>query len=266
MSSQNATEIAPPMKHSTKHRTRHLAVSRAVVTFVSLSLAIPVAFAQQAAPKSDGGKCVGIVSAIGDTFYLKKVGITVFQNDASNVAIDAWRIDDAAAGKVAALLGKRFNLKRVSYPKGAFAALDEPHGLFADREEEVRGILRRVTASTKCDRYIVLLKTGASLGNSNQSLSGLGIFHAAGIVSSYYLHTLYLVRLYDGQSFSVLAQQRASNGERTFLATIRGPHREVDETWWPTTNAAQSTKLKDGIRTLVEQSLQTTLPQVVPAN
>jgi hypothetical protein len=50
------------------------------------------------------------------------------------------------------------------------------------------------------------------------------------------------------------------------LAAIRGPNREVDETWWPKSDAAQSTKLKEGIRALVEQSLEMTLPALLQAN
>ena len=63
----------------------------------------------------------------------------------------------------------------------------------------------------------------------------------------YYLYAMYGIRLYDGRDFSVLTEQRASIGQRTFLAAIRGPYREVDETWWPTGDAAQSTRLRDAI-------------------
>jgi hypothetical protein len=226
----------------------------------------PAAAPQQAAPKSDGGKCVGVVSAIGDTFTLKTMGITVFNNAQSKVPIDSWRIDDLVAAKVNAVLGKRLNLQRVNYPKGTFAALEEQHGLFYNPEDDLKGILRRITAGTKCDRYIVVLKTSTTLGSSNQSLRGLGILHDASIVTSYYLYTMFTVRLYDGQSLSVVAQQAASIGQRTFLAAFRGPNREVDETWWPKSDAAQSTKLRDGIRALVEQSLEITLPALLQAN
>jgi hypothetical protein len=221
----------------------------------------PKAGAQATAPKNDGGRCVGVVSAIGDTFTAKKVGIVVFQNEVNKIPIESWHMDDVAAGKIMAVVGKGLNLKRVDYPKGAFGSLDEDHGLFYNREEELTGILRRVTASTKCDQYIVVLKTSVSLANSNQGIGGLGIFHGAGIVSSYHLHALLLIRLYDGQNFSVVKQQKASIGHN-FFSAIQGPSREVDETWWPT-SPATSPKLRDGMRALVEKSVEMTLPQLL---
>jgi hypothetical protein len=47
--------------------------------------------------------------------------------------------------------------------------------------------------------------------------------------------------------------------------TIRGPHRPVDKSWWPATAqaAAQDARMKDAIRTLVERSLATTVPEML---
>lgn len=44
---------------------------------------------------------------------------------------------------------------------------------------------------------------------------------------------------------------------------IHGPYRTVDQSWWPQSDAAQSTKLKDGIRSLVEQALDATMPDIL---
>jgi hypothetical protein len=220
-----------------------------------------------AAPKSEGrtddSRCIGVVSTIGDSITLKTVGVTVFGNATTKVPIESWRVDDLVGARATAVLGKTFNIKRVYYPKGAFAPLEEQHGLFYNSDEEFKGILGRVTATTKCERYMAMYKISTAYGSSNQSLYGLGIFHGAGIVSSYYLYAMFGIGLYDGRDFLVLGRQQASIGQRTFLAAFHGPNREVDETWWPTSDAAQSTKLRDGIRALVEQSLDMTLPQVL---
>jgi hypothetical protein len=220
-----------------------------------------------AAPKTevrtDDGRCIGVVSTIGDSITLKTVGVTVFGNATTKVPIESWRVDDLVGTRAAAVLGKTFNIKRVYYPKGAFAPLEEQHGLFYNSDEEFKGILRRVTATTKCDRYVAIYKISTAYGSSNQSLYGLGIFHGASIVSSYYLYAMFGIGLYDGRDFSVQTQQQASIGQRTFFAAFRGPNREVDEAWWPTGDAAQSARLRDGIRALVEQSLDMTLPQML---
>jgi hypothetical protein len=45
---------------------------------------------------------------------------------------------------------------------------------------------------------------------------------------------------------------------------IRGPHREVDESFWPVSPnaAAQSVKLREAIRELVSQGMEATLTEL----
>ena len=71
-------------------------------------------------------KTVGVISAVGHKFALKKVGITVFGNELNEVAIDSWGVDDAVANKVSAVLGRRFAVKRISYPRGSFDPYENP--------------------------------------------------------------------------------------------------------------------------------------------
>ena len=47
---------------------------------------------------------------------------------------------------------------------------------------------------------------------------------------------------------------------------INGPHRTLDRSWWPpNTQVAQNEKLKSATRALVEQSLATTIPEIMGA-
>jgi len=218
--------------------------------------------AKQAVPKqvpaAQDGKCVGIVSAIGDTLKLVKLGFTVFNNEESKVAIDSWRIDDLVFSKVSAVLGKRFSLKRVSVPKGAFAVLEEDHGPFYNSAEDVRSILSKVTTATKCGQYIVIMKTDIKFKNG-QRIDGLGIQAAGG---RYFAWAPFTMNIYDGRNFSLLAKHPASIG-KNFLGVSKTPAQQVDETWWPTADPAQSLKLRDGFRALVEQSLDVTVPELL---
>jgi hypothetical protein len=79
---------------------------RTVLTLAFVLIAALGAVGQPVVPRNDGSRCVGVVSAIGDTFLLTKVGVTVFNNEQSKVPIEAWRIDDMVFGKVTAVLGK----------------------------------------------------------------------------------------------------------------------------------------------------------------
>src|SRR5215475_8535305 len=102
-------------------RQRGGAVMRAVMVFLLLVSGVVAAAAQpvpttpgapkpgpakkQAAPKqaaapAGSGKCVGVVSRLGETFNIKKVGIVLFQNDEREAPIDAWKVDDLVAARI----------------------------------------------------------------------------------------------------------------------------------------------------------------------
>lgn len=156
-------------------------------TVVVLALApvfASLAFSQSTAPKKearkDVGECVGVVSAIGDTLTVTKTGFTVFNNEDSKLPIDTWRIDDLVFSKISAVLGAHFNLKRVSVPKGAFAILEENHNPFYDSAEDVRTILGRITTATKCDQYIVVMKTNIRFRTASALMASESNYRAAG--------------------------------------------------------------------------------------
>jgi len=236
-------------------------------TVVLLVAFVPVfaslAFAQSTVPKKearkDVGKCVGVISAIGDTLSVSKTGFTVFNNEDSKLPIDAWRIDDLVFSRISAVLGKQFNLKRVSVPKGAFAVLEEDHSPLYDPAEDVRSILGRVTTATKCDQYIVAMKTNIKF-QTGQRIDGLGLHSQGGQYSAWAEFTM---NIYDGQNFSLLAKHPAVTSEKNFLGRNMKPYRKVDETWWPTADATLSPAAKDGFRSLVPESLDATVPELL---
>jgi hypothetical protein len=232
------------------------------------SLPKPTAAKQASAKQApaQNGDCVGVMSQVGDKFTVKKVGYTVFENEENKVPVESWHIDDLVAAKISLLLGKQTAVLRIPYKKDVFASLDTPK-LFRDREAEFGEIVRTITAGTRCARYVVVTGGGSSYGTSNQSLVGLGIVAGkkpffTGVL--YNLYTLIVVRVYDGETFTQLTHKAASIGQPTFLAMIHGPHREVDESFWPVSPdvAAQNVKLRDAIRELVAQSLDATLPEL----
>ncbi len=214
---------------------------------------------------ADTRKCVGVISAIGDTFALQKIGITVFGNELNRVPIDSWQIDNLVVSKISTFLTKSWAVQRINYPKGAFSSLDEDHGLFFNYSEELQRIVRRVTSSTKCDHYVVVVKTSTSYGTSNQRVGGLGVVEAGTPLWQWdYIYALYKIRLYDGGSLAVEGEEGGRTPE-DYIPTINGPSREVDKSWWPQSDAAQSAKLRDGIRSLVERSLDMTMPRILRA-
>lgn len=214
-----------------------------------------------------GAKTVGVISAIGHKFALQKIGVTVFGNELNEVPIDAWGIDDAIVNKISALLSTRFAVKRISYQKGAFAPYESPSA-FTDSNAVLQDIVRNVAASQKHDLYIVVTRAGVPFGSSNQAVSGLGMVEAGGLINAdnIHLHAITTVHVYDGRTFERLGWQRTEFqiGASLVGRVINGPYRTLDRTWWPANpQAVHNDKLKSATRALVEQSLATTIPEVM---
>jgi hypothetical protein len=220
----------------------------------------PKQVAPKQVPAAQDGKCVGVVSAIGDTLKLVKVGFTVFNNEQSKVSIDSWGIDDLVFNKVSAVHGKRFNLKRVSVAKGAFGVIEEDHGPFYDPAEDITSVARKITTPTKCDRYIVVTKNNLSF-KAGLRIDGLGILTERFQYSAYAPFTM---NIYDGRNFALLAKHKASTG-KNYLGFDSIPVQQVDESWWPAApaDAATSPKIRDGFRALVQKALDVTVPQLL---
>jgi hypothetical protein len=219
---------------------------------------ITIAIAQPAPPKTDDKSCVGVVSAIGDTLVATKIGFTVFNNEQNRFPIEAWHIDDVVFAKIAAALGKRTNVKRVSVPKGSFAVVEQDHGPFYSPDEDIRTILQRITPSTKCSQYVTVVKTNLQF-KAGARIDGLGIQASGG---QYFAWALFTMELHDGRNLALIAKYPPSIGVN-FLGVKRVPSREVDATWWPDSNAQQNIRLRDGMRALVEKGLDGSLADLL---
>jgi hypothetical protein len=217
---------------------------------------------------ADSGKCVGVVSAIGDTLSLRKIGFTVFNNESNTVPVDSWQIDNLVIGRISAFLSKTWTVRRINYPKGAFASLDEKHPLLYNYDDDLRGIVRRVSSSTQCAHYVVVGKGSSQYSSTNQSLYGLGVLETgAPLRTGDFIYALYSIRVYDGQSFAVLGRRDGVTEQPNLLSSIvkpiHGPYLVVDTSWWPESGAAPSAMVRDGIRSLVEKSLDVTMPLIL---
>jgi hypothetical protein len=204
--------------------------------FVGLSVAAALAgcaggdpltnelLAQKIAPGSPR-KSLCAISAIGDTFSVQKMGVTVFGNALDMAQIDTWGIDEFVVGKVAAQLSRRFDAKRLTYPKGAFAALDKPKSPFAEPKDDRKDIMRGIAGGKNCDLVVAVTKSGSMIGNSNQHVVGLGILDMSSVIfTNVSVFALPEMRVYDGQTFAVLGYKKAFDWQKGILGThiIRG--------------------------------------------
>lgn len=216
---------------------------------------------------SDGRRTIGVISTIGETFTLQKIGLMVTGNDTKQFGIEAWAIDDLVVGKVASLVSKRFAVQKIGGTSGAFADLEQAgFNPFRDLNAEFQSRVRKIGARQTCDFYVVITKAATPFGTTHQALSGLGLVENSGLFGSFYLHALSAITVFDGRTFERLGEKRASIGQANFLATIKGPHREVDASAWPTGQLSQNQGLRSATWKLLEQSLAVTLPELIQTN
>jgi hypothetical protein len=203
-------------------------------------------------------RTVGVISAVGHKFALQKIGITVFGNELNEVPIGSWGIDNAVTDKIGALLSRRFTVRRIALPKGAFAESDD-----------LQDVVRKVAASQKYDLYLVVTRGGQPFGSTNQVVSGVGMVEHGGALlpDNVTLFAVTAVHLYDGRTFERLHWRRVGFDMGTTVAiggVVNAPHRKLDRSWWPATpQAAHSEKLKSATRTLLTDGLAQTVPELV---
>jgi len=240
----------------------------AVVVFLALFFSSAAIGQQAVSPPRTAGKSVCVIPAVGHKFAVKKIGLMVFGNALEEIAVDTWGIDELIVRKTGSLLGNRFSVRRVNLPKATLAALENPGGgPFRDHNAEWNeAAAATARASGKCDFAVMVYRTGVPYSNTNQTLFGMGIVsHGTELLGTYWLYANFAIRVYDGNTFAVLKTDAARGDPilvTAFTTGVGGMNRRVDKTWWPEPPqaAAQSATIRDGIRALVNEGLEKTLP------
>jgi hypothetical protein len=199
---------------------------------------------------------VAVISALGDRFTVKKLGITIFNNDERNFPADAWGVDDAVIATVRDVVGKRFEVRPVTYQRSAFFVADNSGPAVADAA-------RSHLAGQDIDAFIVVTKGSSRIGDSNIFVSGLGMLERDSLVMhSTTVYALYWITVVDGHRFTVLGNMPAWSVGQSLatMSAIHGPNREVDASLRPSTlDAAANPKLRETVIQLLQQNLPRTL-------
>ena len=145
--------------------------------------------AKKAAPKAkaaarqpvaaEAGPCrIGVISAVGDRFAVQKFGLTVFETEESEAAVDGWGLDDLVVARVRAATNNDPTVRRIAFPKGAFQPFYNPTSRFLpDPSEGLPAIVRNITPTAKCDRYLVVTRSKGQVPGSNLILDGVGAYN-----------------------------------------------------------------------------------------
>lgn len=233
---------------------------------LSLFLAMgDLAKAQTTRPGPDPRKQLCTVSAIGESFTLKRIGIMVFGNEQNKVAIPDWKIDERVNALIAQLVPKKFQVKRLPLPSGGFTSLYKEGN--RDYRDDIGSVLRQIAGTANCDYILLVYSGGSQYASSNQFLGGLGVVQVPSLGDvTRFVHALPLLLVYDGRSFQILREERHLAIE-TLFDPIHGPHKRLTGPF--TENMSDMLKdrtVRETTWALLEADLVKTVPKLFAAN
>jgi len=216
--------------------------------------------------QTDSSACdLGVIPAAGSPIEVKKVGITIFGNETSELPSDAWGIDDLIFARVRAAAGAGIAVRRIAYAKDAFETYNRPEkNATRDARENFTAIIRQIAAKSRCTRYIVIARYSGSLPGTNQALTGVGVYtHGPFGKAAVFAFTRIVVL--DGQTFAIRQDPLGSFGARmsTVLSRVmKDDSVRAANTDFPSTleEAATNPKLRDTVRGLLAEKLDSILP------
>lgn len=226
-------------------------------------------------PASTSSCDVGVVVTAGDEFTVLTTGLTIFQNKKTVLPIPGWGLQDLIFARIRATIPAGVSVLRIPYNPAKFPPRDESKDTLKDRlfrnlNTELAEYMRKVATGTNCRHYIQILNAISPIGSSNYTVRGFGIVNQDVVLGRrVFLHALAFIRIFDGRDFAVVRQSSAlinldhSLALQRFLGKlIGGPYRELPAEAFPTRpeDAADDPALRDGVRAMLTESLDKTLP------
>jgi hypothetical protein len=234
--------------------------------------------AKKAAPKAkatarqpvatEAGPCrLGVISALGDRFAVQKFGLTVFETEESEVAVDGWGLDDLVVARVRAATNNDPTVRRIAFPKDAFHPFYNPTSRFLpDPREGLPAIVRNMTPAAKCDRYLVVTRSKGQVPGTNLILDGVGAYNRGigSVLRHSHLFAHIALSMLDGITYERVNRPFAGVGARLAagLRITEDPLTKLDNSLFPESTAAVpgSTALRERTRTLIAANLDQVLP------
>jgi hypothetical protein len=217
---------------------------------------------------AESGPCrLGVISAIGDRFWVEKFGVTVFETEVNDVPIEDWGLDDLVLARVRATTGADPSVRKIAYPKGAFEPYYNPKSRFLpDPNEGLPAIVRSITPNANCKRYLVVTTFKGELPNTRLVLNGIGTYNQGlgSLIRHSHLFANIMVSVIDGSSYEKIDRPFANFGERlaNSLRVTEDPLNKLDNSLFPDPPAAAATSatLRERTRELVAATLDKALP------
>lgn len=230
--------------------------------------AAPKAKAAAKQPVAETGPCrLGVISALGDRFSVQKFGLTIFETEESEATMNGWGLDDLPFARVRAATGADPSIRRITYPKGAFDPYYNPKSRFLpDPNEGLPAIVRNITSSANCERYLVITKYDGTVPGTKLEIKGIGAYSQGigSLARHYHLFANVAVSMYDGATYEKINRSLAAFGASfaAGLGLTEDPLTKLDDSVFPNPpeSASSSTALKERTRALVSARLDRMIP------
>jgi hypothetical protein len=199
-----------------------------------------------------GGPChIGVIPVAGNLFLVQRFG-------EDRVATEGWGLDELVVSRVRAAAPGR-SVRRIPYTAAELLGEGQRPSFFRETPKE---FTQRIAGRVSCERYIVVHRHG---GNSREF--GIGISRYV-LFDKAILYAMMKILMYDGRTFNLISQAPASlrdNSVNRTIAVANGPALELDLSAFPEkpADAARNPVLRDGVRALLTQSLDNTLPAML---
>jgi len=223
--------------------------------------------AAKRAAAAESGPCrLGVISVIGDRFSVQKFGVTIFENEATTVPID-WGLDDIVLARVRAATGADPTIHRIAFPREAFEPFYNPKSRFIpDPSERLPAIVRSITPTANCERYLVVTTFSAALPDTKMILNGIGTYNQGlgSLLRHSHLFANVSLTLIDGRTYEDISRPFANFGANLSqgLRFTEDPLKQLDNSLFPENPASASsdTTLREKTRALVAAELDRMLP------
>jgi hypothetical protein len=224
--------------------------------------------------KKPGRQSFAVLSAIGDTFEMRTVGMTVFGNDQQAASMAAWRLDEHVTKTVAARLAAVGDVKALAVPPGTFDAYHRPPGALSGAPdaglapyERVHKAVEALTRQHAADGYLVVLKHRTPFGNTNIPVLGVGVVRGPEVLmANAFAHALIEIRYFDGARVLKNVKPATADGPSNPLMPrpLHGPHSPADPSWpKAAADLVADARVQGSVRALLDTAIATTLPQVL---
>lgn len=245
------------------------ATERSVANKPATKKAAPKAKSAAKPPAAvETGPCrLGVISAIGDRFAVQKFGLTVFETEESEVSVEGWGLDDLVVARVRAATGADPAVRRIAYPRGAFEPFYHPTSRFLpDPREGLPAIVRGITPTANCERYLVVTRFKGQVPGTNLMLDGIGAYSRGlgSLVRHSHLFANVSVILLSGENYETVSRPFAGLGTRLAegLRLTEDPLTKLDNSLFPepATAVPGNATLRERTRALIAARLDQTLP------